>query len=69
MTHATPMTTYRCNFVAGGSYFFTVNLSERRLRLLTDHIELLRRAFRSRPGSASGDGFRSRGWAGMPCGG
>jgi putative transposase len=40
------MTAYRRNFVAGGSYFFTVNLTERRLRLLTDNIELLRAAFR-----------------------
>ena len=40
------MTTYRRYFVAGGSYFFTVNLAERRLRLLTEHMELLRGAFR-----------------------
>ena len=40
------MPTYRRNFAAGGSYFFTVNLAERRLRLLTEHIELLRAAFR-----------------------
>jgi putative transposase len=40
------MTAYRRNSVAGGSYFFTVNLTERRLRLLTDNIELLRAAFR-----------------------
>ena len=40
------MTNYRRNFVAGGSYFFTVNLADRRTRLLTDHIELLRAAFR-----------------------
>lgn len=40
------MTIYRRSFVEGGSYFFTVNLAERRLRLLTNHIELLRRAFR-----------------------
>jgi putative transposase len=40
------MTAYRRNSVAGGSYFFTVNLTERRLRLLTNNIELLRAAFR-----------------------
>jgi putative transposase len=40
------VTAYRRNFVAGGSYFFTVNLAERRLRLLTDNIALLRAAFR-----------------------
>jgi putative transposase len=38
--------TYRRNFVAGGTYFFTVNLAERRSRLLTDNIGLLRTAFR-----------------------
>ena len=40
------MTNYRRNFIAGGSFFFTVNLAERRLRLLTDNIEKLRAAFR-----------------------
>jgi putative transposase len=40
------MTNYRRNFVPGGSYFFTVNLADRRLRLLTNHIEALRTAFR-----------------------
>jgi len=28
------MTNYRRNFISGGSYFFTVNLADRRLRLL-----------------------------------
>ena len=40
------MTNYRRNFVPGGSFFFTVNLAERRFRLLTEHIALLRAAFR-----------------------
>ena len=40
------MTSYRRNFVPGGSYFFTVNLADRRSRLLTEHIDLLRAAFR-----------------------
>ena len=40
------MTNYRRNFTAGGSFFFTVNLAERRLRLLTEHIDELRSAFR-----------------------
>ena len=40
------MTGYRRNFIPGGSYFFTVNLADRRLCLLTEHIELLRAAFR-----------------------
>jgi putative transposase len=40
------MTDYRRNFVAGGSFFFTVNLTERHLQLLTEHIDELRGAFR-----------------------
>lgn len=40
------MTDYRRNFLVGGSFFFTVNLAERHLRLLTDHIDELRTAFR-----------------------
>jgi putative transposase len=40
------MTDYRRNFVAGGSFFFTVNLAERHLQLLTEHIDELRAAFR-----------------------
>jgi putative transposase len=39
------MTDYRRQFVAGGSYFFTVNLADRVLPLLTDNIDALRRAF------------------------
>jgi putative transposase len=40
------MTDYRRNFIAGGIFFFTVNLAERQLRLLTEHIDELRTAFR-----------------------
>jgi putative transposase len=40
------MTNYRRSPISGGVFFFTVNLAERRLHLLTDHIDLLRRAFR-----------------------
>src|SRR5437868_10359919 len=40
------MTSYRRNFVPGGSYFFTVNLAERQTGLLTGHIDALRSAFR-----------------------
>src|SRR5262245_22098877 len=40
------MTNYRRNFIPRGSYFFTVNLADRRQQLLTQHIELLRSAFR-----------------------
>jgi len=32
--------------VTGGTYFFTVNLAERQLRLLVDHVEILRVAVR-----------------------
>jgi putative transposase len=40
------MTGYRRNFIAAGAFFFTVNLAERRTRLLTEQIEKLRTAFR-----------------------
>ena len=40
------MTNYRRNFLPGGSFFFTVNLLDRRSLLLTEQIELLREAFR-----------------------
>ncbi|MDD5276620.1 MAG: transposase [Methylovulum sp.] len=40
------MSNYRRNFVAGGCYFFTVNLLERQKTLLTDHIGLLRDSVR-----------------------
>jgi putative transposase len=40
------MTNYRRNFLSGGSFFFTVNLADRRRRPLTENIDLLRRAFR-----------------------
>ncbi|QPF86968.1 transposase [Bradyrhizobium genosp. L] len=40
------MTSYRRNFIQGGSFFFTVNLANRQRRLLTEHIDALRAAFR-----------------------
>ena len=40
------MTSYRRSIVPGGSYFFTVNLADRRRELLTQHIDALRAAFR-----------------------
>jgi putative transposase len=40
------MTGYRRNFIDGGCFFFTVNLADRRLRLLTEHIEYLRSTIR-----------------------
>jgi hypothetical protein len=39
------MANYRRNFLAAGSYFFTVNLADRLLMLLNDHIDLLWAAF------------------------
>ena len=40
------MPNYRRAFVPGGCWFFTVNLLDRRRRLLTDHIDALRAATR-----------------------
>ena len=40
------MPNYRRNFLPGGSFFFTVNLLERRRELLTGHIDLLRDSVR-----------------------
>jgi putative transposase len=39
------MTDYRRYYVEGGSYFFTVNLEDRKRKLLTENIEALREAF------------------------
>lgn len=41
------MSNYRRLWVPGGTYFFTVNLLERRRRLLVEHIDLLRTSFRT----------------------
>jgi putative transposase len=40
------MVAYRRNFVAGGTFFFTVTLVDRRSSLLINHIASLRAAFR-----------------------
>ena len=40
------MVGYRRNRVAGGTYFLTVNLEDRRCFLLVEHIEILRCAIR-----------------------
>jgi putative transposase len=40
------VTAYRRNFIPGGSFFFTVNLADRRSHLLTERVGLLREAFR-----------------------
>jgi putative transposase len=41
------MVRYRRNFVAGGTYFFTVTLADRRSSALVDHIGALREVFRT----------------------
>ena len=41
------MPNYRRVWVPGGTYFFTVNLLERKRRLLVEHIGALRAAFRA----------------------
>jgi putative transposase len=41
------MPNYRRAFVAGGCWFFTVNLFDRRSRLLVEHIGALREAVRA----------------------
>jgi hypothetical protein len=43
------MANHRRNFLAGGSYFLTINMADRRLTPLNDHIDLLRAAFRKAP--------------------
>src|SRR5690242_18390177 len=40
------MVRYRRNLVAGGTYFFTVTLADRRSSLLVDHVSALRAAVR-----------------------
>jgi putative transposase len=41
------MVNYRRNHQPGGTFFFTVTLRDRSSHVLTDHIELLRAAFRA----------------------
>jgi putative transposase len=41
------MVRYRRNLIAGGTYFFTATLENRRSTTLTDHIGALRAAFRT----------------------
>jgi putative transposase len=40
------MVNYRRNRIAGGTYFFTVTLRDRRAAFLTTHIDALRQVFR-----------------------
>jgi REP element-mobilizing transposase RayT len=44
---AVRMPNYRRAFISGGCWFFTVNLLDRRSRLLVDHIDALREAVRA----------------------
>ncbi|MEM7473147.1 MAG: transposase [Pseudomonadota bacterium] len=39
------MARYRRKYIAGGRYFFTVNLARRSDTILVDHIDLLRQAY------------------------
>ncbi len=41
------MVGYRRNRVAGGAYFFTVTLADRRARVLVDQVDVLRGVFRA----------------------
>jgi len=57
------MSNYRRHRLAGGCYFFTVNLADRHSHLLIEHIDLLREAvrtvWRSRP-------FQINAWVVLP---
>ena len=44
------MVHYRRNLVAGGTFFFTVTLADRRATHLVDHVDTLRDAFRAAGG-------------------
>jgi REP element-mobilizing transposase RayT len=46
VTEVRPMPNYRRAFEGGRTWFFTVNLLDRRKRLLVDHIDALREAVR-----------------------
>ena len=41
------MVRYRRNFLAGGTYFFTLTLRDRSSRLLVEYVDVLREAFRA----------------------
>ena len=45
--YAVSMVRYRRNFVAGGTFFFTVTLADRRSCVLIDYVDALRGAFRT----------------------
>ena len=44
-TNKNPMARYRRNFIAGGTFFFTVKLADPKSRLLVEHIGLLRAVY------------------------
>ena len=41
------MVRYRRNFLAGGTFFLTLTLRDRRSRILVEHVGLLRKSFRA----------------------
>jgi putative transposase len=45
------MPNYRRMWVPGGTYFFTVNLKDRKRRLLVEHVDALRASFRAARGA------------------
>lgn len=47
LSYESAMTDYRRNRVPGGTFFFTVNLYDRRSRLLVEHIDILREVVRN----------------------
>ncbi len=57
------MSNYRWNCVAGGTYFFTVNLLERKKTLLVDHIDELRLAITK---TQNNKPFHIDGWVILP---
>ena len=57
------MTAYRRNRVPGGTYFFTVNLYDRRAALLVQHINSLRKAVRGVKANAP---FHIDAWVVLP---
>ncbi|WP_299878082.1 transposase [uncultured Cocleimonas sp.] len=57
------MPNYRRNYVSGGSYFFTVNLLERKKSLLVDHINELRTAVKN---TRKNKPFKIESWVILP---
>jgi len=57
------MSNYRRNRISGGTYFFTVNLLERKKTLLVDHIDELRHAINK---ARTRKPFHIDGWVILP---